>query len=115
MQKCLLERRTNKRYEVHLPVHYRVSSRGRSDVSGTGTTREISTNGLSFRCRRPLPVGAHVEIVVEWPAKYGDVYPIDLLITGFVVRVDGNKAAVRITSRRFRVIQEAEVAYLASA
>jgi hypothetical protein len=115
MQKISLERRVNRRYEVRLPVHYRVSPRGFSASAGTGTTREISTNGLSFRCRRPLPVGSHIELVVDWPAKYGDVYPIDLLLTGFVVRSDGNKSAVRITSRRFRVMQEAAAPYLASA
>jgi hypothetical protein len=115
MQKVILERRQNRRYDIHLALHYRVSPKGSSASAGTGTTREISTNGLSFRCRRPLPLGSHIEIVVDWPARYGDVYPIDLLLTGFVVRAEGNKAAVRITSRRFRVVQEPATPYLASA
>jgi hypothetical protein len=82
--------------------------------SGSGTTRELSSNGLSFRCRKPLPVGAHIELTVDWPARYGDVYPIDLLLTGFIVRSESGRAAVRITSRRFRILTE-EQPYRATA
>ena len=64
-------------------------------------TREMSTTGLSFRCRKPVAVGSHVEMIVDWPAKYADAQPIDLQLTGFVVRSDNNRAAVRISSHRF--------------
>jgi hypothetical protein len=70
---------------------------------GTGMTFELSAFGLSFRCRKPLPVGAHIEMVVEWPAKYQDEHPVDLQLTGFVIRSDSGRTAMNITSRRFRV------------
>lgn len=66
-------------------------------------TREMSTSGLSFRTRKPLPVGSHIEMIVDWPAKYADTQPIDLQLTGFIVRSDGLRTAVRVTSRRFRI------------
>jgi hypothetical protein len=104
MSKIVLERRLNRRYEVRLPVHYRISNRSGVARVGTGTTYEMSTNGLSFRTRKPLPIGAHVEMLIEWPARYGDIYPVDLQATGFIVRSDGGRTAVRMTSRRFRVV-----------
>jgi hypothetical protein len=99
------DRRRNRRYVLRLPVHYQVSPRGEAVRSGTGMTCDISTGGISFRSRRPLPVGAHIEVAIDWPAKFGDVYPVDLQITGFVLRSDAGRTAVRMTSRKFRVAQ----------
>ena len=97
------ERRATRRYELHLPIHFRVSQKGSIARWGTGVTREMSTTGLSFRARKPLPVGSHVEMIVDWPAKYDEGQPIDLQLTGFVVRSDNHRTAVRVTSRRFRI------------
>ncbi len=97
------ERRRSRRYDLHLPVHYRVSERGSAARSGTGTTCEVSTNGLSFRTRKPLRVGSHVEMVIDWPAKFADEFPVDLRMTGFIVRSRNGRVGVRITSHKFRV------------
>src|SRR3982751_3616920 len=103
MVKAAADRRLNQRYSIHLPIHFRVSQKGATTRWGTGVTCDISSNGVSFRCRRPLPIGSHVEMIVDWPAQYGDTYPIDLQATGFVVRSTATRAAVRMTSRRFRI------------
>jgi hypothetical protein len=103
MVKAVAERRQTQRYNVHLPIHFRVSQKGATSRWGTGTTSDISSNGVSFRCRRPLPVGAHVEMIVDWPARHDDQYPIELQATGFVVRSSATRAAVQMTSRRFRI------------
>jgi len=110
-----LERRLNRRYDIRLPLHYRVSQKGQPPRSGSGLTCDLSAGGIGFRCRRPLPVGAHIEMTVAWPAKYADMHPIDLVITGFVVRSDAGRTAVRMTSRRFRTDAIAVAPYLASA
>jgi len=110
----LADRRDNRRYEIRLPLHYRVSEKGAPPRSGSGTTCELSTRGLSFRCRRALPVGTHIEMTVDWPPRYGDIYPIDLVMTGFIVRSMGGRTAVRVSSRKFRV-NAAEVSYQATA
>jgi hypothetical protein len=75
----------------------------------------MSSTGLSFRCRKPLPEGAHIEMVIDWPARYGDIYPVDLLITGFIVRSDSHHSAVRMTSRKFRVAEAPEESIRVSA
>ncbi len=108
MSRVVLERRAYRRYELRLPVQYRVSQRGQVSRVGTGTTYEISSDGLSFRTRKPLPVGAHIEMTIDWPARYGDLYPIDLQATGFVVRSEKTRTAVRMTSRKFRVASAPE-------
>jgi hypothetical protein len=115
MEKQADDRRIGRRYTVHLPLHYRVSEKGVMARQGTGTTRDMSTNGLSFRCRRSLPVGAHIEIIIDWPARLADSYPVDLQLTGFVVRSEGGRVAVRITSRRFRAFDAQAERYRATA
>jgi c-di-GMP-binding flagellar brake protein YcgR len=105
MDKTAVERRQHLRYGVRLPLHYHVSQKGTLTRSGSGLTLNMSTTGVSFRCRKPLPVGAHIEMVIDWPARYGDIYPVDLLVTGFVVRSDHHATAIRMTSRRFRVAE----------
>jgi hypothetical protein len=115
MAKLSMERRTSNRYDVRLQVHYRVSQRGGMDRSGTGTTYDMSSSGLSFRSRKPLPIGAHLEMVIEWPARYEDIYPIDLQATGFVVRSENGRTAVRVTSRKFRVLADSAQSVPASA
>jgi hypothetical protein len=106
MEKRTTDRRESRRYDVRLPLQYRVSQKGVMPRTGSGLTLDMSASGLSFRCRKPLPVGSHIEVVVDWPAKYGDVYPIDLQVTGFVLRSDHGRTAVRMTSRKFRVASE---------
>jgi hypothetical protein len=108
MSNLHLERRSSRRYEVHLPVHFRLSQKGAVARWGTGLTRDMSTSGLSFRTRKPLPVGSHIELVIDWPAKYAETHTIDLQVTGFVVRSDGGRTAVRITSHRFRIDAQSE-------
>jgi len=109
------DRRTNRRYELRLPIHYRVAEKGAAASTGSGTTCDLSSTGLSFRCRRALPVGAHIEMTVEWPSKYGDLYPIELLVTGFIVRSIGGRIGVRVASRKFRVDSVLEQPYRATA
>ncbi|MGO9897043.1 MAG: PilZ domain-containing protein [Bryobacteraceae bacterium] len=107
--------RSRRRYEIHLPVQYRVSQRSSVAIVGAGTTCDLSTGGLGFRCRRALPVGAHIELSIEWPAFYGDGLAIELQVTGFVIRAEGNRVGVRVNSHRFRLLPGVEQPYRVSA
>jgi hypothetical protein len=102
MVRKITDRRSVNRYDIHLPVHYRVTQRGYVPLAGTGTTREMSSSGLSFRCRRSLPLGGHVELVIDWPARGENTGPLELVLTGIIIRSDGGRSAVRVTSKRFR-------------
>ncbi len=74
MHRPITERRVNQRYDLRLPLHYRVAQRGLPTITGSGLTLDLSVNGISFRCRKPLPVGAHIEMSVDWPARYGETF-----------------------------------------
>jgi hypothetical protein len=97
------DRRASRRYGLHFPLHYQVAQKGSLARFGSATTCDMSAAGLSFRSRKPLPVGAHIEMMVDWPARCGEIYPIGLQVTGFVMRSDTARTAVRVTSRKFRV------------
>jgi hypothetical protein len=103
MKSTIIERRSNTRYEMRLPLRYRVSRKGEATYIGTGLTQDLSIHGIAFRCRKSLPVGAHVELLVDWPARYGDVHPIEFQVTGFVLRSNNGRTAIRMTSHRLRV------------
>jgi hypothetical protein len=69
-----------------------------------GTIQDMSSSGVSFRCRRPLPVGGHVDLIVDWPFPLDHQRLVNLHASGFVVRSSRTKAAVRITSHRFQIV-----------
>jgi len=97
------ERRGKQRFKIALTIRFRLSRKGSMSRWGNGTIHDISSSGISFRSRRPLPVGGHLELIIDWPATHGDSTPVTLHATGFVVRRDGNKIAVQIPSPRFRI------------
>ena len=103
-----IESRGRRRFELDLPVHFRLSLKGSTSRWGIGTIQNMSSSGISLRCRRPLPVGGHLELIVEWPVNQDGEYPVQLHATGFVVRSSGSKTALRISSHRFRIATEAE-------
>jgi hypothetical protein len=109
MQQAATDRRKSPRFEVHLTLRYRVSQKGIENRWSTGITRDMSKDGVIFKSRRPLPVGAHVEIRIDWPARYQAVYPVDLQATGFVVRSEHGRTAVCINSHRFLVNSDADL------
>jgi hypothetical protein len=103
MKRTIIERRANKRYELRFPVRYRISQKGVTPYAGISLTLDLSARGIAFRCRKSLPVGSHIELLVDWPTKYRDLNPIELHVTGFVIRSANGRTAVRMTSHRLRV------------
>ena len=87
-----------------MPVHYRTSQKTTVGRWAESVTLDMSSGGLSFRGRHALPVGSHLELLIEWPAHH-DEMPMELHATGLVVRSNTYKTAVRITSRRFCVVE----------
>lgn len=109
------ERRKCNRYPLALPIRYRVTPRNAPPLAGGGTTREISPAGLSFLCREALPVGSHIEMVAQWPAKAAGRYALDLRMTGFVIRSNQAGTVVRVTSHKLCADAAAALPYRASA
>jgi hypothetical protein len=106
MASTIDNRRRVQRFNLRLNLRYRVSEKGIEHRWSTGTTRDLSREGLGIKPRRALTVGSHIEIRIEWPARYDDVHPVELHITGFVIRSENGRAAVRIGSHRFLVQQD---------
>ncbi len=102
MKRLADERRESPRFDLRLTLRYRLSLKGGAeDRWQTGVTRDISKDGVGFKTRRPLPVGSHIELRIDWPARFEGEYPVDLQATGFVIRSDQNRTAVKISSHRF--------------
>ena len=108
------ERRVNRRYEVDLVIRYRITDNTTTSNWRVGTTCDIGSNGIAFRCRGPLPIGARVEMIIHWPAKQDDIYPMYLHAIGFVVRSRGRIVGARITFRRLQVEKGSEAANAAA-
>ena len=109
------ERRRCRRYPLAFPIRYRVTQRNAPPLTGAGTTYDISLSGVSFLCRQPLPLGAHIELMAEWPAKPNENSPRELRMTGFVVRSDQSGSAVLVTSHKLCVDAEVDLPFAASA
>ena len=103
MERTAEDRRRSPRFGLHLSVRYRQSEKGVQHRWSSGITRDMSKDGVSFRSRRPLPIGSHVELRIDWPVRQEAIRPIDLQATGFVVWSDTAETAVRISSHKFRV------------
>ena len=94
------DRRASRRYGIATAIGYRVSECGVLSKWRAGRTCDMSSTGVFFRCRHPLPPGAHLEMVIDWPSKQGGIHPIFLRAAGHVVRSHDGDVAVRMTSSR---------------
>ena len=99
------ERREKRRFVLAHTIRFRLSAKRPTSRWTIGTIQDMSSSGVSFRCRRTLPLGGHLELVVDWPAPLDNQRLVSLHASGFVVRSSRSKAAVRITSHRFQVVE----------
>jgi hypothetical protein len=94
------ERRQRRRYEVSLAVRYHAfGARGKSKWR-TGTTCDLSATGLTLLCHQRLETNTRIQMVIDWPEKQDNVWPICLKARGHVVRCQGSTVAVQMTSCR---------------
>ena len=63
----------------------------------------MSSTGVFFRCRHPLPADADLEMVIDWPSKHGSIHTICLRAGGNVVRSHDGMVAVRMTFWRMAI------------
>jgi hypothetical protein len=96
------DRRGDRRYNLKLDLRWKLVRRRKVLESGSGRTLDLSSSGLFFEAGRPLPVGLNVEISVSWPALLHNIAPMQLVVSGKIVRADGMRAAVSILQHEFR-------------
>jgi hypothetical protein len=96
------DRRDDRRYEIHLELRWKLIRRRRVLDSGVGHTLDLSSGGILFDPGRQLPVGLNVELSIAWPVLLHNVAPLQLLVSGRVVRCASNWAAVAMVQHEFR-------------
>jgi hypothetical protein len=96
------DRRDDRRYKLTLDLRWKLVRRRKVLESGSGRTLDVSSSGVFFEAGRPLPVGLNVEISISWPALLHDTAPMQLVVSGKIVRVEGLRAAVRMVQHEFR-------------
>ena len=109
------DRRAKRRYPLDLPVQYKIMKNYLVIGTGTGTTLDMSSNGISFASAEPVKAGSYLEMSVSWPVLLNEACPLKLVVFGKVVRSGGQVVAVRMDRHEFRTqstraIQNAQMA-----
>ena len=98
------DRRYDRRYGIALELRWRVVRRRKVVESGNGATLDLSSGGVLFDAGRQLPVGVNIELSISWPALLHNVAPMQLLVSGRIVRAQGHRTAIRMTQHEFRTV-----------
>ena len=98
------DRREDRRYGIHLDVKWKLIRRRRVLDVGTGKTIDLSSGGLLFDPGRHLPEGLNVELAITWPVLLHNVAPLQLVLSGRIVRSNGQRVAMRTVQHEFRTI-----------
>src|SRR5580658_6009169 len=96
------ERRRDKRYGMQLQLRWKLVRRRRTIDTGTGCTVNMSSGGIRFEAGREMPSGLNVELAISWPILLLNVAPMQLYITGRILRSGNGWAAIRTVTHEFR-------------
>ena len=99
-ENSVAERRARCRYPVELAV--RCSEKGSSEIS-VGTTRNMNSQGVSFKVNRMFAKGSELKLSVSWPFLLENSLPLQLVLSGPVIRTDGDGAVLKIHRYEFRI------------
>jgi len=94
--------RAHRRYPISLSVDYKLLNKGRVERLGSGHTLNVSTGGACFECADPLPAQGTIELMMDWPFLLQGVCQLKLVMRGSIVRIDGQRIAVRVQRHEFR-------------
>lgn len=95
-----VERRHGRRFPLTMTLQFRQVSR--NEAWKMGSSLNFSNSGVLLWTERPPPLGASIELVVDWPAKSGASPKRELVVVGMVIRLRGNEVAVSIRTFAFR-------------
>src|SRR5581483_11762190 len=96
------DRRFDRRYGISLELRWKLVRRRKVLESGTGTTVDLSSGGVLFEAGRQLPVGLNIELSIAWPALLHDIAPMQLVVSGRIVRTHGSRTAIVMVQHEFR-------------
>jgi len=96
------DRRCDRRYRIDLELRWKLIRRRKVRDTGMGHTIDLSSGGVLFDATRPLPAGMNVELFISWPVLLHDVAPLQLVVSGRIIRSSGSLAAVQMVQHEFR-------------
>ena len=96
------DQRQHRRYPIRLDVEYKVLHKDRVALHGLGTTLNLSSGGILLSVDDSLPIGAVIELAINWPLLLEGFCPLKLKIRGCIVRSELNEVAVMIHHHEFR-------------
>jgi len=99
------ERRSEPRYPVGFDLKYKVPS---TNQVGIGKIQDMSSSGIFFACPEVLSVGTDVNLSIDWPILLNQVLPLQLRVSGWIVRNDQRGTAIRIRRHEFHVSAKAK-------
>jgi len=90
------ERRAKTRYPIELDVQFQTVQSGGCGEFRIGVTVNFSSNGfLISTAKSQIPVkGSRLHVMVEWPVPLGGKTPLQLVVSGRVVRAGGSTFAL---------------------
>src|SRR5438552_18939289 len=98
------DRREGRRYSIQMDLRWRLIRRRKLLSSGSGSTVDLSSAGILFDAGRPLPAGLDVELSIAWPVLLNDKSPMQLVVTGRIIRCNANHVAFRMVQHEFRTV-----------
>jgi hypothetical protein len=98
------DRRLDRRYNIHLEVRWKLIRRRRILETGVGRTVDLSSGGIMFDAGRTLPVGLNVELSISWPVLLHNEAPLQLVVSGRIVRTHGSRTAIQMVQHEFRTL-----------
>ena len=101
------DRRDDRRYQIALDLRWKLIRRRKVLNTGEGSTVDLSSGGILFDSRRSLPVGLDVELSITWPILLNNNAPMQLVVSGRIVRSSGTAVAIRMVQHEFRTIAAA--------
>src|SRR5262249_5910527 len=98
------DRRDDRRYGIALELRWKLVRRRKVLDSGMGRTLDLSSGGVLFDAGRQLPMGLNVELSIAWPALLHNFAPMQLAVSGRIVRTHGNRTAIHMNQHEFRTV-----------
>ncbi len=100
------DRRSDRRYDLKLDLRWKLIRRQRVLDSGSGISIDLSSGGILFDAGRPLPCGFNVELSVAWPVLLRDIAPLQLIVSGRIMRAFGTRVAIQMVQHEFRTVAQ---------
>jgi hypothetical protein len=96
------EQRRNQRFALRLP--FQIVSSG-TNVRANGETKNVSSSGVLFTTKLPVPVGDAIEYVITFPKATGARSEVRLRCVGKVLRQD-EESAFAATLERYEFLRQ---------